>query len=586
MATEFEQLKVSMDAQFAAFNKAIDNTAAGVDRAMRQVETRTQTATTTVERNVNALASRLVGFRGALGPLTAAAAAFGAIRFGENIATNIDDITKKAHQMGIAIDQDSVNAIRHSQIEWGKSLVGMQAGLTPLVATWARIVDLVLQYTNKAPRRTGSYLGFGGTEMPPQTTREAATSAGIPFGTPEQQLALRQKLASQVGQEPTAFRDLVAQMKIAADLAKETADQHEIDLKLIEAATAALADQRQAASLKGQNTPKVTISSVDQARSILGQGGVAEVESQIRAQRANEIAQDRKLRLEEARASAANPQPIPVKGLITPDQAGADAARIIEKEQAMLKVNAAESQYLGDLKEESRIAGLLPQQREQEIELLRVKDRFGKDFADQHEEEIRQLVREKQAAEDLAQIQQAAISQIANFGDLMEQSGGKFGKAVELMILDLAKLALRLVATRELEATLGSLGSGGGSGGLFSSLLSAGASLFGGGGAAAGAVVSDLAFAAADGANVSAGQMGIVGEKGPELFVPRVPGTIIPNNKLGGGPVNFTINQTITGNGDAALAAAMKASAQATYAQITAELPTRVNRIMSDPWKR
>ena len=31
------------------------------------------------------------------------------------------------------------------------------------------------------------------------------------------------------------------------------------------------------------------------------------------------------------------------------------------------------------------------------------------------------------------------------------------------------------------------------------------------------------------------GRPSIVGEKGPELFVPRSSGTIVPNNKLGGG---------------------------------------------------
>ena len=38
-------------------------------------------------------------------------------------------------------------------------------------------------------------------------------------------------------------------------------------------------------------------------------------------------------------------------------------------------------------------------------------------------------------------------------------------------------------------------------------------------------------------------QASLVGERGPALFVPRTAGTIIPNNKIGGGPVNnITIN--------------------------------------------
>jgi lambda family phage tail tape measure protein len=50
----------------------------------------------------------------------------------------------------------------------------------------------------------------------------------------------------------------------------------------------------------------------------------------------------------------------------------------------------------------------------------------------------------------------------------------------------------------------------------------------------------------AEGGPVEAGKMGLVGEKGPELFVPRSNGTIIPNNRLqdalGGGTTNVTNN--------------------------------------------
>jgi len=42
-------------------------------------------------------------------------------------------------------------------------------------------------------------------------------------------------------------------------------------------------------------------------------------------------------------------------------------------------------------------------------------------------------------------------------------------------------------------------------------------------------------FGFADGGRPPVGKPSIVGEKGPELFVPRTSGTIVPNNKLGGG---------------------------------------------------
>lgn len=51
----------------------------------------------------------------------------------------------------------------------------------------------------------------------------------------------------------------------------------------------------------------------------------------------------------------------------------------------------------------------------------------------------------------------------------------------------------------------------------------------------------------ADGGSVTSGRPYIVGERGAELFVPNRNGTIVPNDKLGGGSpviVNQTINLT------------------------------------------
>ena len=53
----------------------------------------------------------------------------------------------------------------------------------------------------------------------------------------------------------------------------------------------------------------------------------------------------------------------------------------------------------------------------------------------------------------------------------------------------------------------------------------------------------------ANGGRPPVGKASIVGEKGPELFVPRSAGTIIPNNAIGGGVTNMvTINVDATGS--------------------------------------
>ena len=54
----------------------------------------------------------------------------------------------------------------------------------------------------------------------------------------------------------------------------------------------------------------------------------------------------------------------------------------------------------------------------------------------------------------------------------------------------------------------------------------------------------------ANGGRPPVGRASIVGERGPELFVPSTAGTIIPNNKLGGSTNNVVVNVNMDGGDD------------------------------------
>lgn len=99
----------------------------------------------------------------------------------------------------------------------------------------------------------------------------------------------------------------------------------------------------------------------------------------------------------------------------------------------------------------------------------------------------------------------------------------------------------------------------GGVGGLFSNLLSG---VFGGGGGGGAApLITDNVFDTgfdtsllslggrgfANGGNPPVGKASLVGEKGPELFVPQKSGTIIPNHALGG-TTNVVVNVDASGS--------------------------------------
>ena len=93
-------------------------------------------------------------------------------------------------------------------------------------------------------------------------------------------------------------------------------------------------------------------------------------------------------------------------------------------------------------------------------------------------------------------------------------------------------------------------GIGGFIGGMFSS--GGGGGFFGSGGGLASFMPSLGGLGFANGGRPPVGKASIVGERGPELFVPSTAGTIIPNNQLGGGSTNnIVVNVNMEGGVDA-----------------------------------
>jgi lambda family phage tail tape measure protein len=119
----------------------------------------------------------------------------------------------------------------------------------------------------------------------------------------------------------------------------------------------------------------------------------------------------------------------------------------------------------------------------------------------------------EQAFVSVTQNLESAIDQFVTTGKL------KFSDLARSIIADLIKIQMRAQLT-SMFSSLGSIfgfGGGGGGGGLFSSAPSAGG----------------LKLGFADGGDPPVGVPSLVGERGPELFVPKTSGTIIPNHQLG-----------------------------------------------------
>ena len=65
---------------------------------------------------------------------------------------------------------------------------------------------------------------------------------------------------------------------------------------------------------------------------------------------------------------------------------------------------------------------------------------------------------------------------------------------------------------------------------------------------AVGSVMDNIFPRRAVGGPVSKNKPYVVGEHGPELFVPHGGGKVVPNNQLGGGGANITVNVDASGS--------------------------------------
>jgi hypothetical protein len=133
--------------------------------------------------------------------------------------------------------------------------------------------------------------------------------------------------------------------------------------------------------------------------------------------------------------------------------------------------------------------------------------------------------------------------------------GGKLSDVFKGLLQDIARVILRLQVVepmmKQLKEAMKSDGDSESGGGWFSMILKTVIGAWGGGGADSGVPANPyVSGARAEGGPVSGGSTYMVGERGPELFVPRTAGAIVPNHALGGGGDKITIVNQTTGRID------------------------------------
>ena len=219
--------------------------------------------------------------------------------------------------------------------------------------------------------------------------------------------------------------------------------------------------------------------------------------------------------------------------------------------QQLLQIEYKRADVIKQIQESDKIdadtkAVMIQRENEQAEKAIRLAERrnaatksmregtYGEGFAKSMKEFIRDM---PTAMEDGQRAFESVVSNMDNALRNFVRTGKiSFNDLAQSIVQDLIYINLRAQAMSFTKSLFG--GVGGGLGGLLGSLLG------GSGGDASGPIsMIDAAFFA-DGGSPPVGKPSIVGERGPELFVPRTAGTIIPNNQLGnmGGTTNVTNN--------------------------------------------
>ena len=262
-----------------------------------------------------------------------------------------------------------------------------------------------------------------------------------------------------------------------------------------------------------------------------------------------------------------------------PDGSVFVANREVQKEAAEAAKKAAEEELKALEEIHAKIADFERESFQEEIAARQeISDKiiaFEREMANEQidaEKEIADKIAEAQALVSNEKFEKAAnaVDSLRDAFDITGAAGVRafenIGDAFEQMAQQIAAKAFQLgVMDPILDALFGKKGTPGGI------LGTAAKSLFG----------------FAEGGSPPIGRASIVGERGPELFVPRVSGTIIPNNRLGGTVIAPTVNISLAGaNGDAALLEATRRAAQIGIAGAVKNIEGRFPSLMLEAQKR
>jgi hypothetical protein len=231
----------------------------------------------------------------------------------------------------------------------------------------------------------------------------------------------------------------------------------------------------------------------------------------------------------EAKGAAANKQKTRDLNAAKAERLAIAETLILEKDRdkARVKTNKLITAGIGDLEKENKLNRAIKAGKEEEFlvqEAIKNKaEEMGlvfKDLEEGQQNRIRDAVKINRGLKEQAENAKAVRDA---FESISQSIGTDIKDGIAGLIKGTSTLGdlLNNVANRFLDVALNQA--------LFGDILGAG-------GKKGGGILGFLTGGAlAEGGRAAGGKSFIVGEKGPELFVPKSSGTVVPNNKLGGG---------------------------------------------------
>lgn len=202
-------------------------------------------------------------------------------------------------------------------------------------------------------------------------------------------------------------------------------------------------------------------------------------------------------------------------------------------------------------------------------EQRRILETLGAEYEETYNRKVAQLFATydksfEKVGKELDEFSKNAATSIQGLlGDsLFEAMNGNFKNIGDSFTKLLQRMVAESLATDITRALFGKAGGGGGSG-LLGDALSTLGTFFGFGGAKAG------------GGDVMASRAYLVGEQGPEMFVPRTMGVVLPSSQTQSSGRSVTVNNSFTVTG---------AVDRRTQEQLAADVGRRVDRAMARHW--